>query len=64
MLHYMIMLFVVDGIIISCCLYMCYSSIYKKNIILEEFNSDDEVEQINSNYLSFDNCDEEIEALV
>jgi hypothetical protein len=43
---------------------MCYSSIYKKNIILEEFNSDDEVEQINSNYLSFDNCEEEIDALV
>ena len=65
MLHYMmIMLYVFDGIIICGLAYMCYSSLYKKNITLEEYISDNEVEQINSNYLSFDNCEQEIEALV
>ena len=57
------MLYVVDGIIVFGCLYMCYSSFFKKKNI-QEYNSDNEVEQINSNYLSFDQHEQEIEALV
>tara|TARA_S200000501_G_C20160258_1_gene455480 strand:+ start:79 stop:252 length:174 start_codon:yes stop_codon:yes gene_type:complete len=57
------MLYVVDGIIVFGCLYMCYSSFFKKKNI-QEYNSDNEVEQINSNYLTFDDCQEEMEALV
>ena len=59
----MFMLYVVDSIIVIGSLYICYSSFFKKNNI-KEYNSDDEVEQINSNYLSFDQHEEEMEALV
>jgi amino acid permease len=58
------MLYVVDGIIVVGVVYMCFSSLSKKNIILEEYNSDNEVEQINSNYLTFDQNDNEIGSLV
>jgi len=60
----MIMLYVFDAAIITGVVYMCYSSLFQKNITLEEYISDNEVEQINSNYLSFDNCEQEIDALV
>lgn len=60
----MIMLYVVDGIIVIGVVYMCLSSLSRKNIILEEYNSDNEVEQINSNYLTFDQHEDEIGALV
>lgn len=60
----MIMLYVFDCVIICGLAYMCYSSLYKKNIIHKEYISDNEVEQINSNYLSFHDNENEIDALV
>ena len=58
-----IILYFADSIIIFGSLYICYSSFFnkKKN---QEYNSDHEVEDINSNYLTFDDCQKEMEALV
>ena len=60
----MILLYVFDGIIVLTAGYMCYSSFFHKNIIHKKYISDNKVEQINSNYLSFHDNENEIEALV
>ena len=60
----LIMLYVFDGLVVCGIVYMCYSSFFQKNITLKTYISDNEVEQINSNYLSFHDNENEIEAIV